>query len=408
MKSKGTIFRRDYASGWVGPANEQTPPVTPLTYVATGSQELIESYGHPFRPRGGFQGDKGGAFWVVRRELSERNAGPFHNRSTTDDNNIFASNYIGKYYAHAATVSNFTFPGSSTPSDSYLEAMGTLAISQVIPTNPLAGLMVALAELRSEGLPHLVGNSLYHRTARAKAAGDEYLNVEFGWKPLVNDVRSLAHSYLARSELTRKYESESGKLLRREYQLPDQNDVETSSLGNEYPEPVGEYTMWWSPGAKTVSKRTRTEIWFSGAFTYYLAPQGSNKRAEQIANKLYGTRLTPETLWNLTPWTWLADWVTNTGAVIHNVSAFANDGLVMPYAYVMARRTAEHAYTLDGASMRRYPSGSFSCNQTFRTITKRRIKATPYGFGLNPATFSDRQWAILAALGLSKGTGHLP
>jgi len=36
-------------------------------------------------------------------------------------------------------------------------------------------------------------------------------------------------------------------------------------------------------------------------------------------------------------------------------------------------------------------------------VKKERAKATPYGFGVDPATFSEWQWSILAALGLTLG-----
>jgi hypothetical protein len=38
----------------------------------------------------------------------------------------------------------------------------------------------------------------------------------------------------------------------------------------------------------------------------------------------------------------------------------------------------------------------------YRSERKERWKATPYGFGLNMAGFTDQQWAILAALGMTK------
>jgi hypothetical protein len=61
-------------------------------------------------------------------------------------------------------------------------------------------------------------------------------------------------------------------------------------------------------------------------------------------------------------------------------------------------------YTLTGATCGGKP---VQLSQTFGTIQKIRRKATPYGFGLNPNTFSTRQWAIIAALGLTFGGNKL-
>jgi len=38
---------------------------------------------------------------------------------------------------------------------------------------------------------------------------------------------------------------------------------------------------------------------------------------------------------------------------------------------------------------------------------KERIRASPYGFGRTPGSFSDRQWSILTALGMSNGGNKL-
>jgi hypothetical protein len=81
----------------------------------------------------------------------------------------------------------------------------------------------------------------------------------------------------------------------------------------------------------------------------------------------------------------------------------------MPYAYVMEESMTEVKYELKGCT---YPVTPFypamqecpptTMMQTFRTIAKKRIRATPFGFGLNESTFSGRQLAIIGALGLSR------
>jgi hypothetical protein len=117
-------------------------------------------------------------------------------------------------------------------------------------------------------------------------------------------------------------------------------------------------------------------------------------------------QLTPEVLWNLSPWSWAADWFANTGDVLHNISAFRDDGLVMPYAYIMRKRTHIVEQDLDGYTLRRLgPQPGVS--QRFTTTVKSRHKATPWGFGLNPLSFTVRQWAITTALGLSKSHGQM-
>jgi len=47
-------------------------------------------------------------------------------------------------------------------------------------------------------------------------------------------------------------------------------------------------------------------------------------------------------------------------------------------------------------------------SQFFQVTQKERYRASPYGFGTNPENYSPSQWAILAALGLTKGGNKLP
>jgi hypothetical protein len=115
---------------------------------------------------------------------------------------------------------------------------------------------------------------------------------------------------------------------------------------------------------------------------------------------VYGFNITPEILWELTPWSWLADWETNMGTVLHNLSAFAQDGLVMRWGYAMEEKISSVTYDLSGG--RFFNGESTDCTQTFETIRRQRWNATPYGFGLNPDGFTARQWSILAALGISR------
>jgi hypothetical protein len=109
----------------------------------------------------------------------------------------------------------------------------------------------------------------------------------------------------------------------------------------------------------------------------------------------------PETVWELTPWSWAIDWFTNTGDIMKNVHGFLTDGLVMPYAYIMEESSIEREYTLTGVAYRSYP-GMQSFRQSFKETIKQRHTATPFGFGFDLSTLNSRQVAIATALGLSK------
>lgn len=100
------------------------------------------------------------------------------------------------------------------------------------------------------------------------------------------------------------------------------------------------------------------------------------------------------------PWSWAADWVSNTGDVLHNLSAMSTDGLVMAYGYMMEETSETWTYVNNGAIT---VSGRvLNLTQNFRTTTKVRRSATPFGFGLDWAKFTPRQMAILGALSITR------
>jgi hypothetical protein len=124
-------------------------------------------------------------------------------------------------------------------------------------------------------------------------------------------------------------------------------------------------------------------------------------RAGAKASILFGLELSPDTLWNAAPWTWAIDWVSNTGDVISNISDWATDGLVMKWGYVMEHTISKLTYTFD-RKPRIYGFDGYASPLVVFVELKRRKRATPFGFGMSWNSFSPRQLAIAAALGLSK------
>jgi hypothetical protein len=402
IKSINKVFREDGGHEWLSfdPEPEFFDP-----YAAAGTQIVIDDGGHPFRELSRNGPDHGGDFFCKKHLYEEYHSGiPRYLTSP------FATyRYRGPQYAHRAVVTPDHFP-ELHPSDLIdLNAYGTTAIARVLPTNPVAGLATFIGETGREGIPSLPGiQSWQQRAASARSAGNEYLNVEYGWLPLVSDIRKFAKVVKDHESILAKFERNSGRGLRRRYYFPKVEET-VVSFSSETPQPqlIGPiYTSAF--GEKIHTTTISKEVWFSGCFTYLVSPVKRRKLDGgsylQKANHLLGFRITPETLWNLTPWSWAADWVGNAGDVYHNISAFANDGLVMRYGYIMERKLHRESYTLSGISYGNVPDMSFSLMQSFTTLCMTRKRATPYGFGLNPdVDFSTRQQAITAALGITRG-----
>jgi len=289
--------------------------------------------------------------------------------------------------------------------------MGTTAISRVKPTNPVSGLTAALTELRREGLPHLIGSQTWkERASAAQAAGGEYLNVEFGYMPLANDIAGFAYGVSSASDVIKRYKQGIGKNMRRSFEFETERSTKEQLLGttNRPYTGIGGSNMWSggssSTGALFRTTRVERRRWFSGCFTYYFPSEifGSKRMSDYaILAKQLGLNPTPDVLWQVTPWTWAVDWFSNTGDVISNWSAFHIDGLVMRWGYMMEHSIIRDTYSLVGA---RDVSGNPQpvSDVTFVTETKVRVKATPYGFGIDLGGLSPFRLSILAALGLSR------
>jgi hypothetical protein len=382
---------------------------------------LITSQGNAYHKLGKSSERIGGEFYVQHRQaISDVLTPQMYMTDEPVGGGSITRRFNGRFACKQADVGigHFGWPAFQNSSREELEAFGTTAIANVEPTNPLSGLTVFLGELRSEGLPMIPGIRTWKdRTNIARSAGSEYLNKEFGWDPLIGDIRDFVRVSRNSDELIADYERGSGRKIHRRFALPTETTVTHSEgTGWQYLTPAVNSVYFVAPPKWSITTTIEKTRWFEGCFTYYLPPfdkDGSNfARNRQIAHKLYGASVTPETVWNLTPWTWAIDWFSNAGDVIHNISAFANNGLVMPYGYVMektvhreevrvwdirSKRSESTKYAPDGLTQKRT-----SCSSTLESITKQRIVATPYGFGLDFDGFSSFQLSILAALGLSR------
>jgi len=289
------------------------------------------------------------------------------------------------------TVAWADLPAYSQPTDLQAYALGSTAIANTLPTNPAFDLSVNLGEIRNDGIPLLPGTQMMEQTRAAKAAGGEFLNVEFGWLPLVSAVRDFAKVVEDSDDLVRKYQEDANHVIRRQFHWPIERAEKTLNCN---------FSMTPANGFFVGGQRHQVvehRRWFEAEYEYYLPTGGSTndkfRRYASYARKIYGIRLTPEVLWNLAPWSWAADWFGNVGDVMTNISNIGTDGLVLRNGWLMSHtsRVTHDFGTYNGRTM-----------HAVRTEEqKRRWAATPYGFGVSYSGLSPTQVAIISALGLS-------
>lgn len=365
--------------------------------------------------KGTFRGDSGGDFTTTKTYLKG---------DSIPDQSLYGSVVVippsvkdlADYHGSVLPTqpSNMPFPPNSSSSDEALANWGTKAIAACKPTNSVADVSTFLGELLRDGIPSLVGSSVHaweSITDALRGAGDEFLNVEFGWLPFKRDLTNFASAVVDADRVLAQYERDAGKVVRRRFRFEPVVVNSSSTIASN----VAPY-IWVDhsalhqtgvgQGRVLRSRQETTERWFSGAFTYYLPKDANSIRnrlggAVQQAKHLLGLTLTPETIWNLTPWSWATDWLFNTGDVLSNLSDWAIDGLVLKYGYIM-----EHSKTVD--------TYVFSGNTDFQSEnirpslvtlvneTKKRRKATPFGFGLTWDGFTAQQAAIAAAIGVTR------
>jgi len=331
------------------------------------------------------------------------------------------------YLAGFNTPMSLATPQEIVNQNAVMFALGGAAIARTRPGKPQVDLATAIGELRFGGVPKIIG-SLYQEARNfkelARETGNEYLNLQFGWAPLIRDLDSVLKLVLNTRAVLQAHEKQLNKLLRRTYEFDTLIDT---TQGNLAPKSYYDLEPWASRSGSFVRtgvstgnqvpiqiERRVTKSHFSAGFRFYYpeidTALNDLVEFEHQANLLLGTRLDPEVLWNLQPWTWLVDWFINFGDVLGNLSAVINDGLVMQYGYIMQETEIRKEITLPKGlfSQGFYPQGQSVYTMrpfevTLSYHSKVRAKASPFGFGLTPEMFSPQQWAILAALGISRG-----
>jgi len=290
-----------------------------------------------------------------------------------------------------------------------LDALGSTAISRCAPTNPHSTVLNALFELYRDGIPSAV-NLNRIANGNLKDGAEEYLNYEFGILPTISDIKTIGKAYVDADKILRQYYRDSGRVVRRRYEFPPVEEVISDTMTEGVtPYPSLVYYLYQQPYGKLREVVTvKRQRWFSGAFTYFAQPPNSAKAiGDQVQkwNHLYGIDPSPSVIWNALPYSWAADWVSNIGDVLNNLSMMGADGLVMQYGYMMEHIVLTVDRTHEGTIL----NGDLPVHarETFTVDYKRRRRATPFGFGVSVGSFTDRQWTILAALGMSRGRGAL-
>jgi hypothetical protein len=397
-------------------------PLSP--YKAAGPQlirggfQFTESQGHPFqalkheRP----VQDLGGPFYTIVNEVENFSSECQARWKGSDPSGTYEFSYRGPIGFNVSLGSDaggsfVVFPPSPESSTSQLNKDGATFVHNCSPLNPVSSLQTAVGEILKDGFPAIPGIRTWRdRTLNLVHAGDEFLNFVFGWEPLIHDVREVAGAARQAAEVIQQYQRDAGKLVRRGEDWDTEQTVSDNvvSMALRTNNTGFDSTFVASSGRVRVRSVTKRRKWFRGAFTYHIPDSivGNVLGAAPTAEKLFGSSLTPETLWELTPWSWAIDWFSNASSVFSNLTQMSQLGLVMPYGYVMEESMTETTYTLQSGGFIEGLIGPAPVvsPMILRTRVKKRIRANPFGFGVEWKGLSPLQIAILVALGITRGS----
>jgi len=291
-----------------------------------------------------------------------------------------------------------------------------------MPTRPAASLLTALLEGIKDGIPSMIGASL-KKAKDLRGLAKEHLNLQFGIKPLLRDMREVALTILEMDDQIRQYNRDSGKTVRRSMRFPPELTV--STVGTQSGMLIGLNTgnsgvkPWTNSagtpintvfGTQTETVTTSRRIWFAGGYTYLsaISPRGQHLWDEYTKGAIHflGLEASLETLWDVLPWSWLFDWQFNLGDLLGNLDYLQYDDQVLKYGYLMCDTKITHEVTcLKTTVTNSGPSGSFTIS--YVTRRKERVRANPYGFSTVPGSYTAKQWGILAALGITRAPSTL-
>lgn len=262
------------------------------------------------------------------------------------------------------------------------------------PAAPLVDLAVFIAELRD--LPDL----LKARLRDIRTISDFYLAVQFGWKPLLSDILKLLEFGVKVEKSIAFLLRNNGKPIRRRVKVLSDHHTETI---REYENLIGVAINWAAqlPGYRGSSGFARSalliyerDIWFSGEFIFYIDDIALPGTIARLYSRLLGLKITPAVVWRALPWSWLADWFSNVGDVLSNLSEQVADRQVAKYAYIMGH--TKRTYKWFGTDGTTFGQSSHIYE------TKVRRKVHPYGLAVGGGPLTTTQQAILAALSASR------
>lgn len=269
-------------------------------------------------------------------------------------------------------------------------------------------------------------DQMYAESVTSPGAVD--LNVRFGWAPLISDIKTLIEACIRLDSTL--VEKNARRKRRKVFKKIDfyeettgwrQNQLGFPTFGSYKNLPrleVGPTTLLGAylysssrdtgPGVSFTDSSAKGTAFLTQEVSYSFSARYSNgvrtnPTLDQYAEKLVGflgLEITPEVIYDLTPWTWLLDWFTSLGSTVKFLSDFGLHNNVVDYAYF-----TQHVTTKRGRMLWNFGTTGTAYNRNLVMVHEEskevfREAASPLGFGVSWAALTESQLGVLTALGL--------
>jgi hypothetical protein len=324
---------------------------------------------------------------------------------------------------------NYGFNQDNTNLFPPLDSYSSQVYDRLRPRLESAGIYVAIAEAKD--VPRMLqtssrvfrdtwrtmrGSMSASRIMQPRRVADNFLNHQFGWIPFIKDLSNLYSTYSRALILKEQIARDNNKWIKRKRAMKDVQSEEIvfdSRVNGGGAFRVSPNIPWiLSTGGGhyyQIVLQTSSVIWCEGSFKYYrpefdtgMSDFNSTWNSINRDLMIYGLRVSPQHIYQATPWTWLADWFTNAGSVVQRANDWGLDSMAARYMYLMRHQLR----TVVLRQFVRFYDGTSKTLEWHRVLeSKQRMGASsPYGLGLSWESLSARQLGILVSLGITRTT----
>jgi hypothetical protein len=250
-----------------------------------------------------------------------------------------------------------------------------------------------------------------------KYVGDHWINQNFGWVPFISDLTKYIDNIVDYDRKISRLIRDNDKWIRRKVILVNHTeDVDIDWGEASLVRPAADHLMegcyvpTWKPywNAREVKTTIAHGI---GRFRYYQPYLSEFPESGTIEGMLgpirrqllvHGARISPMNLYRSTKWTWLADWVSNTGSVLQAIQDAALDGMAAKYLF-LTHHQIKHQLIRQFLPFDANNGGTKELTFTRIIDVKQRKEASsPFEFHLTWDQLTPKQLSILAALGITR------